>query len=325
MAGGAVAYDAVTDTIHRVGSMGAVLLVDDEPTPVDAFVDDVAAATGTTHGDAESAVLAGIESMRSLGLLDRREPFWVPAPVTGSLLRDSTTALPPTDNFDISPGPTGRVCLQAAEEWDFPNRDNLFAQLPGVLNDFAARSHTLAVLHAGAVRTPTGRLVVISGDSASGKSTLVGALVQQGCAYFGDEMIGLRSNPNETLPYPKPLELDEESCRVLGVQAESPPHLRTHELRSDATSLTEPAGAVSEIAFPSFQPGHPTEVTRLDPDAALEALLGQTINLARAGEHGLRAVCELAETVPVSRIVHGDSTALAERLLANDGSAPTQV
>ena len=72
MAGGAVAYDAVTDTIHRVGSMGAVLLVDDEPTPVDAFVDDVAAATGTTHGDAESAVLAGIESMRSLGLLDRR-------------------------------------------------------------------------------------------------------------------------------------------------------------------------------------------------------------------------------------------------------------
>ncbi len=242
-----------------------------------------------------------------------------------SLLRDSTTALPPTDNFDISPGPTGRVCLQAAEEWDFPNRDNLFAQLPGVLNDFAARSHTLAVLHAGAVRTPTGRLVVISGDSASGKSTLVGALVQQGCAYLGDEMIGVRSNPNETLPYPKPLELDEESCRVLGVQAESPPHLRTHELRSDATSLTEPAGAVSEIAFPSFQPGHPTEVTRLDPDAALEALLGQTINLARAGEHGLRAVCELAETVPVSRIVHGDSTALAERLLANDGSAPTQV
>ena len=195
-----------------------------------------------------------------------------------SLLRDSTTALPPTDNFDISPGPTGRVCLQAAEEWDFPNRDNLFAQLPGVLNDFAARSHTLAVLHAGAVRTPTGRLVVISGDSASGKSTLVGALVQQGCAYLGDEMIGVRSNPNETLPYPKPLEL-----------------------------------------------GHPTEVTRLDPDAALEALLGQTINLARAGEHGLRAVCELAETVPVSRIVHGDSTALAERLLANDGSAPTQV
>lgn len=34
--------------------------------------------------------------------------------------------------FDVVPGPDGRVVLHAAEEWDFPDVEQFFVQLPGV-------------------------------------------------------------------------------------------------------------------------------------------------------------------------------------------------
>lgn len=45
------------------------------------------------------------------------------------------------------------------------------------------------MLHAGGVLLPSGRLVLISGEAESGKSTLIAALIQQGCGYLGDEVI----------------------------------------------------------------------------------------------------------------------------------------
>lgn len=351
---GAYVYDVATATFHRVGPAAAVLLGSDDEITVDDAVDAVAAATGADRNQVAADLGAGIESLRSLGLLDRRDPYWAPTPVGGSSLDPSAdpagrgfvvhdrflvfrspdptlrdrveerlgfaAAAPGAAGgeavaFDVVPGPDGRVVLHAAEEWDFPSREALFVQLPGVLNDFAVRSHTVAVLHAGGVITPAGRLLVVSGDAESGKSTLVGALVQQGCKYLGDELIGIDPHTLAALPYAKPLELDETSCDVLGVEAEHPPNVLPSELRRDVDLVHDAVGPVDEVILPTFQAGAQRETTRLDVEAAAKALLAQTMNMRRVREPGLRAICDLAAATPVTSIVHGDSVALAADLL----------
>lgn len=351
---GAVAYDAVTDTIHRLGPIASYLLMEDTPTGIDHLIADVATEWSMAPGDVAAHVAAGIDSMRSLGLLDRQEPYWVPDPVRGprgdrqgrhvgasQVIHDRSVAFCSSDRhlldeidahlgtgvsgrssdvvFNVEPGPGDRVQLSAVEEWDFSSRENFFGQLIGMLNHFAVRSNTLAVLHAGAVRTPSGEVVAVSGESASGKSTLVAALIQRGCDYLGDEMIGLRSTPTEALPYPKPLELDAGSCKALGIRPESQFCVRPAELRSDVTVLSAAVGPIDRIIIPRYLAGHAAEQVQLDPEDAVKVLLGHTVNLQRVREVGLRAVCELAESVPVTRVTHGDSVALAEKLLAEHG------
>lgn len=216
---GAVAYDAVTDTIHRVSALAATLVLANAATAIDDLMADLVGRWGASPSDARSLVGAGIDSMRSLGLLDRQEPYWAPDAVRGPerlrhgclagathVIHDRSVAFCSSDRFllneidahlgtgvtgrpsevqfHVEPGPGNRVQLHAVEEWDFSSRENFFGQLVGMLNHFAVRSNTLAMLHAGAVRTPAGNVLVISGEAESGKSTLVAALVQRGCDYL---------------------------------------------------------------------------------------------------------------------------------------------
>lgn len=93
----------------------------------------------------------------------------------------------PTVLFDAERTQSGGVYLHAAEEWEFPELAGFRTQLTGVVNDWAARSTTLLVLHAGAIRTPDGKVFVLPGAPEAGKSTLTAAFVAAGCDYLGDE------------------------------------------------------------------------------------------------------------------------------------------
>ncbi len=68
----------------------------------------------------------------------------------------------------------------------------------------------------------------------------------------------------------------------------------------------------------SYQPEQPLHVVHLEPERALRAVLANTLNLARSGDEGLQAACQLAEAVPVLRVIHGDARAVASMVL--DGS-----
>ncbi len=56
----------------------------------------------------------------------------------------------------------------------------------------ALRSRSIFDLHAGAVRTPSGRGVLLVGDAGAGKTTSTVALVLAGCGYVADDTILLR-------------------------------------------------------------------------------------------------------------------------------------
>ncbi len=146
----------------------------------------------------------------------------------------------------------------------------------------------------------------------------VGALVQQGCDYLTDELIGIDLHTGRVLPFPKPLELDETSCGVLGISPDHLPNVLASELRRDVTLVTTPVGPVDAVILPTYRAGAERETTRLNVEAAAKALLNQTMNMRRVREPGLRAVCDFAAATPVTRVVHGDSVALAAAILAGE-------
>ncbi len=68
--------------------------------------------------------------------------------------------------------------------------------------------------HAGAVERE-GRAIVVLGPSGRGKSTLTAALVQRGFSYGTDELVVVDSTTHRFAPYPRPLDLDDDSLAQL--------------------------------------------------------------------------------------------------------------
>jgi hypothetical protein len=78
------------------------------------------------------------------------------------------------------------------------------------------RTSGSVLLHAGAVEFD-GRVVVVTGESGRGKSTLTAALVRAGGAYLTDELVIIDPGDLRVRPYPKPLDLDPTSLELLGL------------------------------------------------------------------------------------------------------------
>lgn len=349
---GAVVYDQVTETVHRLSATAAWLL-DQAPARVADLVARAVAATGGPRDRIEHDIGQGLALLRAQGLVDRDELVWSAAPAGGSghdrpgwttgrthavidhrlafrspdpalvalvdtFLGPGTTDDDPGLFFDLAEQPDGAVDLHTDTHWAFTDRAELLGHLPAVVNLVAARSASPVVLHAGAVRRPDGRVVLCPGPSNTGKSTLVAALVGAGCDYLGDESIGLRPGSLAAVAYPKPLTVDGGSQAVLGLAPGDLPHRSVREVRERAVALTGDVGRVAAVVFVAFDPGAEVVVRELAPPDALRALLANALNLGRAGDDGLGALCAVAEEVPAVEIRHGDVHAVVERLTHGD-------
>jgi hypothetical protein len=209
--------------------------------------------------------------------------------------------------------------LTAIEEWDFPSREGFFAQLPGVLHDFAARSHAVAVLHAASVRDPDMRVMLLAGASGNGKSTLAAAMVQAGCDFIGDEMTGVRSDASTALCFPTPLALDSGARRLLGLAKTGTPYTKPSEIRTSVELVSGEAGPIGPVFLPVFEEGAKLTSQRLNAVDALKALLANTVNLPRTGDAGFQTLCDMATNTPVIRVEYGDARAAAAFLLSEGG------
>lgn len=330
---GALVYDLVTETAHRLGPVAGWLLTVAESVSLDVLVAEMEASVpDVSPHEAASYLERAVTELRALGLLDRstetdRPSEWPGSPLPGGgrpvgaahpvidhriAFRSSDTGLlaeidqflgvtipgPPTVVLDVEPGPGGAVVLNAANEWRFPSRRAFFGQLVDAVNEYAARSHSLPVLHSGGVRTPDGRVLLLPGHMDAGKSTLTAALIRAGCDYLGDESIGIRHDTLAAVAYPKPLSLDATSRKLLGLDDTDFPHTAASELRSDVAQLVGDIGRIDEVVLPVYSPDAPPDRNRLDPPEAIKALLTNTLNLARSGESGLSTLCQLARTGP---------------------------
>jgi hypothetical protein len=94
---------------------------------------------------------------------------------------------------------------------------------------------------------------------------------------------------------------------VLNLPESDSADLDPAEISADVTRLDGDVGPISRVVLPTYQEGAEVTVQRLEPHEAVVELLANTLNLARAGQAALDAVCDLAATVPVERLIHGDA------------------
>lgn len=340
---GVAVFDAVEQRTHVLGPLAGWVVSIPGPTPVGELAREFAAA-GTGPEAARAALSAVVVELRGLGLVDRtgRTAAAVPAPVTGStahpgpphrgathLMLDRVVAfrsddpatlkavdpmvgvaapgLTPTDFVDVEVRGDGRVIVDADSRWDFPTWNGFAAQLHQVVGDYAADARTMLCLHAGAVRTPLGEIVVIAGGFDAGKSTLTAALVAAGCDYLGDEHIGVQGDALTAVGCPRPLRLDARSLDVLGLEPGTagpggavPPE----RLRPDVERLVGSVGPVGRVVLPELDEGEGLDVRTLAPVEALRATAGLAFNLGRRPGMAMRTLAGLAERVRFERVRH---------------------
>jgi len=224
-----------------------------------------------------------------------------------AFLGTGTDAEKATMFFDAHETADGELVLVTDYEWRFPSREACLRQLTSVVNEYAVWTHSCAAFHAGAVRSPDGELVLLPAPSGNGKSTLTGAFVAAGWDYLGDEAIGVRPDSLVAVGYPKRLAIDASSRAVLNLPESDSADLDPAEISADVTRLDGDVGPISRVVLPTYQEGAEVTVQRLEPHEAVVELLANTLNLARAGQAALDAVCDLAATVPVERLIHGDA------------------
>ena len=354
--GGVCVYDLLSNHVHVLAPAAARLL-EQLPAEYGALLDVASDVVGPDAADPVSELSAGVAALVEVGILNRELHYVAPIPVvererpaissrvgeahvvldqvlafrssTPELLATidqfmgsgPTTLSPPTVFIDVDARHDGGVGLYAAEEWAFPDLKSLLVQLPGVIHDFLPRVCRDIVLHAGAVRAPDGRLLVVPGGTEHGKATLVAGLVQRGCDYLGDEMTGIRAATLGALSCPTSLSLDEGSRSVLGLPPSASPLTNAQDLRSDALLLGGEVGLVDEVILPRFRPAEVPSAEVLEPIPALQALLENATNLHLAGEPGFATLCAVAESVPTREVVHGDSCALADLLVGRRAAA----
>ena len=336
-----VAYDLVTQVVHVLNPTAALVweLCDGE-TSEERLIAEIADITGAPADVVAADVHAYVETLTEAGLVRRDEPppplaATEVTPVSGThtspvfgvvddgvvlvsndadILHRASVLLASLTNDRLI---TIRLGLEARDDggvtlsgWgparSFSTVDALLDALPTALNQIAAFTSTCLMLHAGCVRSPSSEVVLLPATSGSGKTTLTAALVRLGWDYATDEAVGLRAGSLMAVAYPKPLVLDAASREVLRLAPSDSVNVEPADLRSDVVIAAGDIGPVDRVILPRYRAGARLQLELLDPQAAVVALLEHALNLRRVGQTGLDAVCELAQRVPVLRLVHGD-------------------
>ena len=352
---GTVVFDPLTETAHLVSPIAAWLLSSDEPSTIDELVRIIVEETEADEQEARATLEQGVDTLTELGLLGRDEapdrpatlvprvrepePGWTVGAAHGLIDRylafcgpdaelieavDDLMGAPlegvdPTIYMGIQPVETGGIDVIDDSHWHLESADRLLWQLPAIVNYTVSHSDSMLVMHAGAVRTPHGKIVLVTGTMNTGKSTLVAALIKAGCDYLGDESIGVDADLH-VWAYPKPLTLDQSAQRLVGIDPPGEPltvgeHRRAPEIRSEAESLAGDNGLVDLVVHTAYRPDDPPRGERLNGAQALELLVSNTQNLGRVGGAGLEVLCALAESVPVVSITHGATMSVADRIV----------
>jgi hypothetical protein len=139
------------------------------------------------------------------------------------------------------------------------------------------RHRGMLVLHAAAVMTPGG-VVVIAGPSGAGKSTTLAALLARGCAMLADEVAVMRLNDNgdvEVLAGPSELRLTEVAARDLGLPPMGDairPRPRMKVPVSPGANLAVAPGKLAGLCVLQIRPGPKLRTRVLSGSEKFEAL-----------------------------------------------------
>lgn len=166
-----------------------------------------------------------------------------------------------------------------------------------VNSETVRRTGDFLLIHAGALTTPRGAGLLITGGSGSGKTTLTAALVRSGFGYLSDEAGAIDPVTHRLYPYAKALSVKTDlpdvfpagsaEDRLLGAQR----HVLPEEIRPGCVAGPAELGFV--IAH-RYEPGAVTALTPISRAAGVVELSRNALNMQTYGERALILLAEAA-------------------------------
>ena len=180
------------------------------------------------------------------------------------------------------------------------------------------------LVHAGVAATPAGNGVLLTGESGSGKTTIVAALVQAGYGYLSDEAAVIDPESLLVLPWARPLAFKpgaqaiERFRDVLGADAGVSTHIPVDRIRKGAVGA--PASVRLIIDY-RYEDGSQTVVDSLSPAHAVALLGAAAPELRHHRDAGLLLLARIMSGAAAYRLRTGslDEAMRWVRTLAEEG------
>jgi len=167
----------------------------------------------------------------------------------------------------------------------------------------ATNAHDRIFVHAGVVATG-GKALVIPGESFSGKTTLVSAMVELGATYYSDEYAVL-DDQGRVHPYPRRLS-------IRGANGSATEERHVAELGGAAAVGSAELAAV---VVTRYRPGAEWQPERVSTGQGVLALLANTVPARERPQESLRAVSRAAAGAIVLDGDRGEAGSAAQAML----------
>lgn len=166
----------------------------------------------------------------------------------------------------------------------------------------ARRTQRWTFVHAGVIGWHD-RAILIPGQSFSGKSTLVRALVRAGATYYSDEYAVL-DRKGLVYPFAQPL--------MHRTEAGTRERLSIDDLRGTLGTRALPVGLVVVTSYQAEAAWNPSPMS---PGEVLVAMLTNTVRAQAAPSEVMRVLARVAEAAPGIESPRGDAEDTAAALL----------
>lgn len=158
-------------------------------------------------------------------------------------------------------------------------------------------------IHSGAVAY-NGRALLIPGESFSGKTTLVAALVEAGATYYSDEFAVL--DPDGRL---------HSYGRRLSIRSEDRQLDRQLHARELGGVTAQEAATVGAVAVTRYRPGGRWQPRRLSPAQGLAALMGLTVPAQERPAESMQTLRRALASATIVESERGEARLAADALL----------
>jgi hypothetical protein len=172
----------------------------------------------------------------------------------------------------------------------------------------AAAPSDLLLVHAGVAATPAGDAVLLTGESGSGKTTIVAALVQDGYGYLSDEAAVIEPDALLVMPWPRPLDFKPGAAVIdrfrglVGEYSGLSCHVPMDRLRKGA--VADPCALLTIFDY-RYEPGSPTTVEPISRPEAVAVLGSATPALRHHGTRGLEVLARVVRGAEAYRLRSG--------------------
>jgi hypothetical protein len=167
----------------------------------------------------------------------------------------------------------------------------------------AANAPDLVFVHAGAVARD-GRALVIPGESFTGKTTLVQALVEAGATYYSDEYAVLDAD-GRVHPYP----------RALSIRNDDGTTTRERHVGDFGGVAAEASAEVGVVLVTRYRANAEWQPERLSAGDGVVALLANTVPARERPRESLQALSRAMRGATVLQGDRGDARAVAPAML----------